>query len=702
MISEKTRVVEHGSDSGVLPVDYAERIYAGVLGKLIGVYLGRPFEGWTYDRIMSELGEIWDYVHDRFDMPLVVTDDDITGTFTFLRALEDNGYDVALTSAQVGDAWLNYLIENRTILWWGGLGTSTEHTAYMRLKHGIAAPASGSSAMNGKTIAEQIGAQIFIDAWAMLYPGDPARAVDIAGRAARVSHDGEAVYGAQIIAAMEAMAFVERDLNVLLDTAVSFIPPDSTIARLIADIRHWHAGNADWRDTLVAIQHTYGYDRYRGNCHMVPNHALIIHALLHGEDDFQRSLMIANTSGWDTDCNSGNVGAILGIKNGLAAIDTSPVDWRGPIADRMYLSTADGGRAITDAVIESIRIVNAGRALHGETLVAPKEGARFHFSLPGSVQGFRADENAGLTISHTNGKLQLLQSVEGLGIATTPVFILPETGRMRGYTLYASPTLHPGQTVQASVSAPRENKEPVSIRPLIRVYAADNAIETRMGEKHELTPGQSTEIAWTIPDLGRMPIMSFGFRIEGPVQSAVLVDRVDWNGAPTVELGRPLVKQTMWRRAWVDGVDQWEARWLEDYHIVQNSGTGLISQGTEDWKNYTAMVKIVLPLAKSGGIAARVGGMRRYLALVLEDDGFARLVKMQNTRKVLAEAPFVADPDTAYTLELRVQGTAIEGRIDNSLVLEATDTSSPLPGGGVGLVVTEGTLSAGVVTILGR
>jgi len=30
-----------------IPHDYAERVYAGVLGKIIGVYLGRPFEGWT-------------------------------------------------------------------------------------------------------------------------------------------------------------------------------------------------------------------------------------------------------------------------------------------------------------------------------------------------------------------------------------------------------------------------------------------------------------------------------------------------------------------------------------------------------------------------------------------------------------------------------------------------------------------------------
>jgi len=43
--------------------NYIERVYAAVLGKIIGVYLGRPFEGWTYKRIMSEIGEIRYYVN---------------------------------------------------------------------------------------------------------------------------------------------------------------------------------------------------------------------------------------------------------------------------------------------------------------------------------------------------------------------------------------------------------------------------------------------------------------------------------------------------------------------------------------------------------------------------------------------------------------------------------------------------------------
>src|SRR5829696_3063632 len=222
-----------------IPGDYVERVYAGVLGKIIGVYLGRPFEGWSYERIMQELGEIWYYVHEQRKVPLIVTDDDISGTFTFLRALPDYDNSLDLTPAQIGQTWLNTIIENRTILWWGGLGNSTEHTAFLRLKKGIPAPQSGSLALNGKVVAEQIGAQIFIDGWGLIAPGDPALAADLARRAASVSHDGEAIYGAQVIAALVAQAFIETDPEKLIATAVTFIPADSIIYRLIADIRSW-------------------------------------------------------------------------------------------------------------------------------------------------------------------------------------------------------------------------------------------------------------------------------------------------------------------------------------------------------------------------------------------------------------------------------------------------------------------------------
>ena len=132
-----------------LPADYLERTYAGVLGKIIGVYLGRPFEQWSHEEITKDLGPILYYVNEKLGKPLIVTDDDISGTFTFIRALDDYELDVDsgdTWSEKVGKTWLNYLIDRKSILWWGGIGKSTEHTAYARLAAGIPAPRSGSIA----------------------------------------------------------------------------------------------------------------------------------------------------------------------------------------------------------------------------------------------------------------------------------------------------------------------------------------------------------------------------------------------------------------------------------------------------------------------------------------------------------------------------------------------------------------------------
>ena len=333
--------------------EYIGRVYAGVLGKIIGVYMGRPFEGWTHERIMSRFGEVSTYVNESAGCPLVVTDDDIAGTFTFVRALEDYGYDGDIGPAEIGRTWLNYLIYKRTILWWGGLGNSTEHTAYLRLRSGIEAPASGSAAVNGQTTANQIGAQIFIDGWALVSPGDAAQAARLARAAASVSHDGEAVNAAVVIAVIEAMAFEERDLGALLESALSHIPRDSLIARLLGELRCLRHREPDWKAAREWLDREHGYDRYKGVCHVVPNFGIIALSLLYGDGDFRRSLMIANTSGRDTDCNAGNVGCILGVRNGLSAIEECP-DLRVPPGDLLFLSSADGGRCVSDAAREAL------------------------------------------------------------------------------------------------------------------------------------------------------------------------------------------------------------------------------------------------------------------------------------------------------------------------------------------------------------
>ncbi|GGA94161.1 hypothetical protein GCM10011491_22980 [Brucella endophytica] len=686
-----------------IPSDYQTRVYAGVLGKLIGVYLGRPFENWRYRDILEKLGPITYYVNEQLGDPLVVTDDDVAGTFAFPRALDDYGISPELSAEDIGRAWLNYIIEERSILWWGGAGNSTEHTAWLNLARGIPAPASGSIETNGATVAEQIGAQIFIDGWALISPGNPAQAAKLARAAGSVSHDGEAVHAAVLWAAMEAEAFVSRDVDHLLDTGLSFIPKDSLIARLIADIRQWTSGNEDWQATRQKIEDNYGYDKYPGNCHVVPNHALMIMALLHAPHDFQRGQMIVNTSGWDTDCNAGNLGCLHGIMLGLDGLEAGP-DWRGPVADRLYISTADGGRSITDAVEISLWLANLGRKLADEEpLAAPKGGAQFHFSLPGSVQGFRPQKSLtslpDLKVHGTGEALAIDFSALAPGreaAATTPVFTPQEVKGMRTYDLMASPRIHAGQTLRARIRAEAGNRGTVEARLRIRHYdGSDELVDVDMPTPVLLGTGPSAELTWIVPETGSQPIAEVGVVLttpEGRSDGRVLLEALSWDGCPNVTFRRPSGTGDFWRKAWVSNVHFFSKHFPQDFRISQNRGEGLILQGTRDWTDYVVEADLMLHLGDHGGLVLRAEGQRRYYAAWLTRKGELQIVRRKDEhRAVLASARLDIGLETAFTLTASVKGDRIVATVGD-IVVEASDAT--FSSGAAGLIIHEGALSA--------
>ncbi|KAJ5831890.1 hypothetical protein N7474_000201 [Penicillium riverlandense] len=695
-----------------LTTDYLERVYAGVLGKLVGVYLGRPFEGWHYDRIMKELGPIRYYVHQKLDMPLVVTDDDVSGTFVFLRALEEHGVSPDLSSEAIGKTWLNNVIENRSVFWWGGNGISTEHTAYRNLKHGIPAPLSGAIKTNGSTVAEQIGAQIFIDGWALVAPGNPTLAARLAAAAGSVSHDGESVYAAKLWAAMEAEAFVSKDVNHLLEVGLSFVPADSLIARLISDIRNWVTVDGDWEKTRQRIEDVYGYHKFPGMCHVIPNHGLMIMALLYAGDDFHKAMYIINTAGWDTDCNSGNVGCLVAIMHGLAAFEGGP-DWLWPLADRAIISSADGGYSINNAARITYDVANLGRKLAGQApLSAPKNGAQFHFTLPGSVQGFQATRNdslpdlvkvkqaaddknhAGLAI-HLDGVTNAVEPVEIL----TQTFSPPEVIKMRSYDLMASPLLYPGQHLKAVVRAEGANTLPVQSRLRLKVYGPNDNLRTVDGPLVTIEPGQEQILEWRIPDaLDSQPIQQVGLAFsvpEGRLDGLVWLDSLSWSEAPHLSLRRPSnTPGEFWKRAWVNGADSFFTHHPSDpFYIAQDRGEGIILYGTRDWTDYQAVSRLTVRLGGPAGVVFRARGLNRYYALLLMAGNCIALVKARDEKRVeLARAAFDWKLDKRYEVTVAVQGSTIKTSIGGGPSLEATDDD--YPAGGIGLVVADGAVSA--------
>ena len=274
---------------------------------------------WSDERIRSFFGELNGYVAHFSDF---AADDDTNGPLFFSRALDDYCASENLTPEQIGKTVLNYVPYEHGFFWWGGYGVSSEHTMYLNLRNGIPAPVSGAVEQNGFIVAEQIGGQIFIDPWGFVCPGDYQKAARYARKAASIAWDGEGIYGGMFVAACISAAFEDNDIYSVLKKGLSVIPSSSQYAKTVKDIMDWHSAHKDdWRACLEYVKKNYWMDKFIGNCHIIPNAAIMILSMLYGDGQFTRSLNICNMCGFDTDCNVGNIGAVLGVLNGLDKMD---------------------------------------------------------------------------------------------------------------------------------------------------------------------------------------------------------------------------------------------------------------------------------------------------------------------------------------------------------------------------------------------
>lgn len=272
---------------------------------------------------------------------------------------------------------------------------------------------------------------------------------------------------------------------------------------------------------------------------------------------------------------------------------------------------------------------------------------------------------------------------------------------MPGYTFLLSPTLYAGQTVTTSIEADPGNADPVMVGLYIQTYGADDALAIAVGPDIALAPGTRQDLSWCLPDTGGAPIATIGVELRSTrrADGVVYMDYLNWSGTPDVALMRPPAGGTLWQRAWVNGMDQLEFPGTETYRLLQNQGTGSFIQGSADWVDYQVDVAVTPHLLEAGGIGARVQGLRRYYALLLDRNGTARLVKALNGEMVLAEMDFPWTFGGTYQLSLQVVGTRIRAAIDGVVLFEVEDTGQPLVGGGVSLIATEGRLSAGTVFV---
>ena len=327
-------------------------------------------------------------------------------------------------------------------------------------------------------------------------------------------------------------------------------------------------------------------------------------------------------------------------------------------------------------------------------------GAQFHFSFPGSVQGFQVtDGEAELqNVALPSGERALRIDSKGEARVGSPVFIPSmETAKWfenRVYQLLASPRIFPGQTVEATLSAQTASAR---ANVYLSCYGEDDEPATFDDATVELVAGESTRVSFTVPALPG-PIFSAGVRVQGPAEG-VCLEALKWSGAPEIRLERPSHRGTMWHRAWVNGVDLLTKE-FEMFRLVQNVGMGLLMQGTREWRDYSLTADVTPHLVKRAGIAVRVQGLTRFYGLLLARGNRVQLVRLlHREEEVLGEADFEWQLGETHELTLQVDGDRLVGKVDGSVLIEATDDA--LDCGAVGLVIEEGRLGVDRVEVSG-
>lgn len=696
---------------------FIEKIYAGWLAKIIGIRLGAPIEGWTYKKIQNIYGKLNHYPVDYRDF---AADDDSNGPLFFLKALEDGRHGFDLQAQDVAEALLNYAPFEHGFFWWGGYGISTEHTAYLNLRNGIPAPKSGSIEQNGYATAEQIGGQIFIDTWGLVTPGNPDLAAVYAEKAASVTHGGNGIYGGIFVATCISQAFVEQDIHKIIRKGLSYIPVDCEYARVVKAVMNFHAVHPKhWRDCFQFIFDHFGYDKYPGNCHIIPNIAVMILALLYGQGDFSDTINICNMCGWDTDCNVGNVATIMGVRNGLEGINAEK--WRKPINDFLACSSVIGSLNIMDIPFGASYIVKMAYALSNQSMPEPwqtitsKHIDSCHFEYPGSTHAIRVRTELNDARSNQKLEVELINSDEtaysgqrSLKVLAMPVYpaervyvykktyYRPEDFHDSRYDPSFSPLLYPGQTVHGSACIPEYAPD-----ALVCLYVRDSRTgQIITSEKTELKKGQWQQLSLDIPPMDGALLDEMGFQfnligLQHVRQDFVgFVDDLFADGQPHYSIDFSKEQEEVWTGLHREVSQMTKLKGLmyltDDSLHLSCSDFAEAYTGHHNWDDYTATFELTPQTGFHHLVNVRVQGAIRSYAAGLLPDGQFGILKNDNGYSVLAQTNFDWVCGKVYTICVKITGNRISAVINDTTTLTYTDQDRPWTTGSIGVAVRQG------------
>ncbi|MFX1573787.1 MAG: ADP-ribosylglycohydrolase family protein [Promethearchaeota archaeon] len=358
--------------------DYYNKVFGAWLGRVVGDFIGAPVELSSHDKIKEKYGEITDYIE---PIDLTQVNDDEMYEIIALIALEKYGIEVK--AEQIALEWVNLLNREDMVF-------TAEKIALNNLKAQIKPPQSGTL---NNVYFDFIGAQMRADIWGLITPGCPDLAKHYAELDGSISHAGIGIEGEIFIAVLISQAFFEENIRQNINKALQYISPeqDSLYTQMVKkSLEIYETYPNDFRtarnilireywltevleevinsSTILPIERRILLNTRIGSVHVLPNIGIIILSLLYGvqdqNDPFGRSICVAAMMGYDTDCNCGNIGAIMGVQLGA---DKIPAKWKDPLQDT-FTTYVEGYEKWKISELAQ-RIVNVGeKVIHNKAI----------------------------------------------------------------------------------------------------------------------------------------------------------------------------------------------------------------------------------------------------------------------------------------------------------------------------------------------
>jgi len=455
----------------------------------------------------------------------------------------------------------------------------------------------------------------------------------------------------------------------------------------------------NWRNCMQFLMDNYGYDKYPGNCHIIPNAGIVFLSLLYGEGNFTQTQLICNMCGWDTDCNAGNIGSILGVFIGIEGIEDK---WIRPVNDLLISSSVLGNLNIDTVSSTAQLFCKIGYRLSGEEIPLQwkqwleTEDKVIHFDFEkstGSVRTTSSDENRIFRIDNSGERLwdghrSLHLHSEAMDndfsvLAYVKTYYKPEDLHDSRYDPAFTPVIFPGQTMMCRLCS----TSPFPVEAAIRIYDINGDIE--IYSDPVILREDWSVIKFRIPAMEGALIKEAGIRfraVDGQRVSGdlhVFINEMRWTGSPdySIDFSRECIEfygyaggtlhREISQMTYLNGLWELEGSWLSgSCHKEGECYTGLATA-----KDYHIQCRILPIRGNYHLLNFRVQGGARSYAFGFYGDGKIALLKKDIKYSVLKICDYEYEAGCQYQIKVQVEGNRFSCSVDGIEVLQYEETA---------------------------